>query len=117
MTVRLTHAMALALAHRLEVPEAIAEAIGRDASDGEVADVADDLRLQAAAGYVTATTDLERAVLADAVNGSVWWAVNEEDASFRRNGALTMQRVERTLEALAKRISEEIGEEVVAPFH
>jgi len=53
-----------------------------------------------------------RMVLADAVEGSVWWAVNQDDCLFSLRPGLALSRLERTVEATTRKVSRVVGEEL-----
>ena len=102
------------LDHRLEVPDAIGEAINDEreypVEQSEI-DWVCDLLLRG--GYEEAlhrAPRLTREVLKDAVTGSTYWGCTESE-----DDPLLLANVERAGKALAKKVSTELGTEVFFP--
>ncbi len=112
-TLRITPAQYRILCHRLEVSDAIAEAI--EADDNLVHDIcrcllADDLQ-----GSLALSEDVTKRVLEDAVTGSVVWPIAEDDASYHRHGQLRLANITRAGRALACRVGRYLGVEIEWP--
>ena len=98
--------------HRLEVPDAIHDALSNYFTRDEVTDAAESLEARVKTGWIWAETNVERMVLADAVEGSVWWAVNKDNCLFSSRPGLAIGRLERTVEATTRIVSRVVGEEL-----
>jgi len=122
--VKLSKAGVSYLAHRLEVGDAIADALtdteGVPYSFEECMDAADRLLSRVRSGSVWAESDVERLVLRDAVEGSTWWAVNAEDLLWEVHPSrygLALANVERSIEATTEKVGEYLGEDLEPVFH
>ena len=109
---RLSKPQADMIRHRLEVPDAIHDALSNYFTRDEVIDTAESLEARVKTGWIWADTHVERMVLADAVEGSVWWAVNQDDGIFSSRSGLALSRLERTVEATTRKVSRVVGEEL-----
>ncbi len=105
-TIRLSETQRACLAHRLEVGDAIADALSGVHDPGEVIDAAEILLVRMESGSVWATNDVERAVLEDAVTGSTYFAVSEGWGGLT---GLALSNVERTVEATTRKVGEYLG--------
>lgn len=109
---KLTHLQREILNHRLEVPDAIHDALDSeeqiDRDDvAACCQMLEDGRFEEALGR---WPKLAPAVLADAVEGSTYWACAEQERS-----RLQLANVERSGSALAKSIGNLIGRELEWP--
>ena len=95
------------IVHRLEVPDAIADVLGEEYDPGAVADAID--RLSAGAD---ATSDVERAVLAECVAGSTYYAAAVSDETLSPQKLDAILRVGR---ALARKVGDYTGQAVRFP--
>jgi hypothetical protein len=113
----LSPAQADALLHRLEVGDAIAEVLidsGETALHDEIWEQTQILeRRVRETRRVTFDNELQRLILAEAVNGSTYVACAISDYQT----PLAIARAVRTVEALERKISELIGETVVCPVN
>ena len=117
---KLSPSQADMIQHRLEVPDAIHESLtipalagkGTDFTCDDVTDAAESLEARVKTGWIWADNDIERMVLAEAVEGSVWWAVCKEEFDFSPRPGLAIGRLERTVEATTRIVSRVVGEEL-----
>jgi len=119
---KLSASQAEMILHRLEVPDAIHDALAIPALAGNGTDfqpsrddvwsAAEALETRAKTGWIWAANDLERLVLIDAITGSVWWAACKEDLDFSPRPGLAIGRLERTVEATTRIVSRVVGEEL-----
>jgi ornithine carbamoyltransferase len=115
------------LLHRLQIPEAMTEAMtecylaGMDCGranppllnpDVSIADAITAVEQRVRAGRVYVKNWLEAEVLAEAVEGSTWFAMVKREASFKNNEGLIVGRAIRTVTATTKKVSEIVDREL-----
>ncbi len=76
--IRLTSLETIILDHRLTVPDALADALEEEFpnAEGNITDIADVLFLRDWAKAISINENIAKAVLADAVNGSTYYALS-----------------------------------------
>jgi len=100
------------LLHRLEVPDAIADAMDRLEPETEYEAVAlacERLAKQLRSGYVEPHDKLERAVLEDAFVGSTYVACMEEAYHDGQLSAQKLGKIKRAYERLGDKLAAEVG--------
>lgn len=103
---KLTKAAQAILLHRLEVPDAIADALGEEWDSDEVEDAAHDLLAAISNGDLPdAVTDVERAVLIDCCEGSTYAdsGIGEMPESWVSRMKNITERTQSVIEALPVR--------------
>lgn len=115
-TLKLSALQVEILNHRLEVDDAICDAIFEPGASQEmhekVAEICRHLLADDLGAALDVSTALTRLVLDDACVGSVYCAARGEDVSYERYGDLKVANMQRSAEALGRRVSEYLGYEV-----
>ena len=108
-SIRLSSAQVDFLRHRLEVSDAIGDALADEFHRDAVCDAAEVLLTRLSSGIIWTETKCEEAVLVDVIEGSTWVASALADCDNLKIG-----RYVRTAVAVEKKVSGLLGYSVVA---